>query len=234
MNAHAFTLAGAALAALPSGALWWADRGLLVVSDLHLGRSGRIARLGGALLPPYEADETLARLDADIARTAARTILCLGDSFDDMEAARNWSGSGRGDENRDENRDGGRAEAWLLRLMAGRRWIWIAGNHDPAPLSLPGEHQAEARLGPLTFRHAADRLCAGDTAEVSGHYHPKTRIAGQSRRCFLYDRRRLILPAYGAYTGGLTSSDPALSSLFEADAIAVLTGAAARPVPMPR
>ena len=215
MNAHAFTLAGTTLTALPSGALWWADQGLLAVSDLHLGRSGRIARLGGVLLPPYEAEETLARLDADIGRTGARVILCLGDSFDDMQAAG----------------DGGGAETWLLRLMAGRRWIWVAGNHDPAPLILPGEHLAEARIGPLVFRHAALRDAV---AEVSGHYHPKARVAGQSRRCFLYDRRRLILPAYGAYTGGLASSDPALSSLFDSGAIAVLTGSAARPLPMPR
>jgi DNA ligase-associated metallophosphoesterase len=219
MNAHTFTLAGAALTALPSGALWWPDQGLLAVSDLHLGRSGRIARLGGTLLPPYEADETLSRLDADIDRTSARTVLCLGDSFDDMEAAGNAGG----------------AEGWLLRMMAGRRWIWVAGNHDPAPLALPGDHLAELRLGPLTFRHAALATALPPAeAEVSGHYHPKARIAGQSRRCFLYDRRRLILPAYGAYTGGLSSSDTALSSLFGAGAIAVLTGAVARPLPMPR
>ena len=218
MNAHDFTLAGTPLTALPSGALWWAGERLLAVSDLHLGRSGRIARLGGALLPPYEAADTLARLDADIARTGARVVLCLGDTFDDMAAAG----------------EAGGAEDWILRLMAGRRWIWIAGNHDPAPLALPGEHRDEIRMGRLVFRHEALAPCGDDAAEVSGHYHPKARIAGQSRRCFLYDRQRLILPAYGAYTGGLISSDPALSSLFGPDAVAVLTGPAARPLPMPR
>jgi hypothetical protein len=218
MNTHEFTLAGATLTALPSGALWWMDEGLLAVSDLHLGRSERIARLGGTLLPPYEAEETLSRLDADIARTGARVVLCLGDTFDDMAAAG----------------VAGRAEDWLLRLMAGRRWIWIAGNHDPAPLSLPGEHRDVLRLGPLVFRHAAERACGDGMAEVSGHYHPKARVAGRARRCFLYDSQRLILPAYGAYTGGLASSDPAFSGLFGPGAMAVLTGAAAIPLPMPR
>ena len=215
MNGHAFSLAGARLTALPSGALWWPDEGLLAVSDLHLGRAGRIARLGGPLLPPYEAQETLTRLDADITATAPRTVLCLGDSFDDMAAA-------------DEDQA---TLDRLVRMMAGRRWIWIAGNHDPGPIALGGEHHHDLRLGGLAFRHIAEPQGRG---EVSGHYHPKARIAGQSRRCFLYDERRLILPAYGAYTGGLASSDAALAALFGARAVAVLTGPVARPVPMPR
>ncbi|MFN0114514.1 MAG: ligase-associated DNA damage response endonuclease PdeM [Paracoccaceae bacterium] len=213
MNGYRFTLSGAALTALPSGALWWQGEGLLAVSDLHLGRSGRIARLGGTLIPPYEADDTLTRLDDDIARTGARTVLCLGDSFDDMAAA-------------DE---GGAAADRLARLMAGRRWIWIAGNHDPGPITVGGEHRAAFRLGPLTFRHITE---PGETGEVSGHYHPKARIAGQSRRCFIFDAERLILPAFGAYTGGLSARDPALSRLFPAGALAVLTGTVATAVPL--
>lgn len=215
MNGYDFHLAGAALTALPSGALWWPSEGCLTVSDLHLGRSERYARRAGALLPPYEVDETLARLDADIAATGARMVICLGDTFDDLQAA-----------------DLGEAHAlWLARLMAGRRWVWIEGNHDPGPVALGGEHRAELMLGQLSFRHIA---LAAATGEVSGHYHPKARIAGQARRCFLADARRLILPAYGTYTGGLPCDDPALSDLMQAGAVAILTGRAARPMPMPR
>jgi DNA ligase-associated metallophosphoesterase len=215
MNGYDFHLGDAALTALPSGALWWASQGCLTVSDLHLGRAERYARRAGALLPPYEVEETLARLDADIAATGARMVVCLGDTFDDLQAA-----------------ELSEAHAlWLARLMAGRRWVWIEGNHDPGPVGLGGQHRAELVLGPLTFRHIA---VTGAVGEVSGHYHPKARIAGQVRRCFLTDTRRLILPAYGTYTGGLYCDDPALSDLMHLGAVAILTGHAARPMPMPR
>ena len=215
MNGHDFLLCGERLTALPSGALWWPSERCLTVSDLHLGRSERYARRAGALLPPYEVEETLTRLDSDIAATGARMVICLGDSFDDLQAA-----------------DLGEAHAlWLARLMAGRRWVWIEGNHDPGPVGLGGEHRAELALGSLTFRHVA---VAGMLGEVSGHYHPKTRIAGQARPCFLADVQRLILPAYGTYTGGLNCDDPALSDLMLPGAVAILTGRIARPMPMPR
>lgn len=196
---------GAALRALATGALWWEARSLLVVSDLHLGRSERIARLGGTLLPPYEGAETLARLDGDIALTGARTVLCLGDSFDDLAAAA-----------LDEE-----LRLWLVRLMAGRRWIWVEGNHDPGPVDLPGEHRRELVEGAVTFRHIAEPDAVG---EVSGHYHPKLRIAGTSRPCFLVDSDRVILPAYGAYTGGMEASRPTLAALMGRGARAILTG----------
>lgn len=215
MNGFAFTLAGARLSALPSGALFWPDTRCLVVSDLHLGRSSRYARRAGALLPPYEVEETLSRLDGDIAATVARAVICLGDSFDDDDAG-----------DLDE-----RAMLWLARLMAGRRWVWIAGNHDPGPVATGGEHLAELSLGPLAFRHIAAPRATG---EVSGHYHPKVRVAGQAVRCFLVDAARVILPAYGLFTGGLGSDDPALSGIMAEDALAILTGRKARPMPMPR
>jgi DNA ligase-associated metallophosphoesterase len=216
MNDHAFTLAGAALRALPSGALHWPDHGLLVVSDLHFGKSERLARRGGPLLPPYETRETLVRLDADLSATGARRVICLGDSFDDAAAAEAL----------------GEDEAlWLSRMMAGRDWTWIAGNHDPAPLTLGGTHRAAVTLGALTFRHIADPAAR---AEVSGHYHPKASLAGRSRPCFLLDAERLILPAFGAYTGGLRCTDPALTELMGTGALAILTGTHALAIPMPR
>ncbi|ALG89721.1 MAG: metallophosphoesterase [Confluentimicrobium sp.] len=216
MNGFDFTLNGADLAALPSGALWWAAERLLAVSDLHLGKSERLARRGGTMLPPYEVRDTLARLEADIAATRPAAVLCLGDTFDDLTAMENLP----------------EQEAlWLTRLMAGRRWIWIEGNHDPGPTSFGGTHLAELRLPPLTFRHIA---APGAAAEVSGHYHPKARLGGLSRPCFLIDAARVILPAYGTYTGGLRSDDAALCALMDDRAIAVLTGKAAHAIPMPR
>lgn len=212
----ALTLGPETLHALPSGALHWPARRLLAVSDLHLGKSARLARRAGALLPPYETRATLERLDADIAATAPATVICLGDSFDDLAAA----------DSLDE------ADAlWLTRLMAGREWIWVEGNHDPGPLSLGGSHRAEVGFGALTFRHIAD---PAEMFEISGHYHPKARLAGQARPCFLADAQRLILPAYGAYTGGLWCGDPALSGLMQPGALAILTGTRARAIPMPR
>jgi len=213
MTAHAFTLCNTPLRALPSGALHIPGEAALCVSDLHLGKSDRIARRGGALLPPYEARETLARLEADILATEARHVICLGDSFDDLAA---------------QDSLGEAERLWLARLQAGRRWVWIEGNHDPGPVELGGTHLAEAALGGLIFRHIA---VDGATGEVSGHYHPKHRVGGTARAAFLYDKSRLILPAYGTYTGGLSSADPVLSVLFKKPTIAVLTGAKAIPVP---
>ncbi len=207
MDAHAFTLGPAALLALPTGALHWPEQAMLVVSDLHLGKSGRLARRGGALLPPYETQATLERLDADIAATGARRVLCLGDSFDDLAAA--------GEMHED-------ALLWLTRLMAGRDWIWVEGNHDAGPVDLGGRHLAELTLGGLQFRHMARPEPAG--FEVSGHYHPKARLPGRTAPCFLIDSRRAILPAYGAFTGGLPCDHPDLVALMEPQALAVLTG----------
>lgn len=209
-----FTFAGCALTALPSGGLYWPDQRLLVVSDLHLGKSVRLARRGGRLLPPYEALATLERLDADIEATLPAQVLCLGDSFDDLAA--------------EAEIDEG-ARLWLLRLMAGRDWIWAEGNHDPGPGSLGGRHLAEWCCGPLVFRHIAR---PGATAEVSGHYHPKTRLAGQSAPCFLLsDPDRLILPAYGAYTGGLDCTAPELAALMGPKARIIATGRRVRVFP---
>mgnify|MGYP001810207187 FL=1 len=115
--------------------------------------------------------------------------------------------------------------------MAGRDWTWITGNHDPGPVEIGGTHRADLHLSPFTFRHIAEPQ---GKADISGHYHPKARLAGTSRPCFLADASRLILPAYGAYTGGLWSHDPVLTSLMAPDALAVLTGSRALAIPMPR
>ncbi len=213
---HALFFHGETLHLLPSGGLFWPDRKTLTVSDLHLGKSERLARRGGALLPPYETQATLEKLDRDIATTRAETVICLGDSFDDLAAAKGIEDSAR---------------LWLARLMAGRDWTWITGNHDPGPIEIGGTHRADLKLTPFTFRHIAE---PAETAEISGHYHPKARLAGQSRPCFLADAKRLILPAYGAYTGGLRSHDVTLTSLMAKDALAILTGPHVLAIPMPR
>lgn len=210
-----FLLAGARLVACASGALWWPDRALLAVSDLHLGKSERIARRGGPMLPPYETRDTLERLDAEVARLGPRAVVCLGDTFDDPAAAGGLEPM---------------AADWLTRLMAGRRWVWIEGNHDPGPVRLGGTHLAELQAAPLVFRHIAR---PGSSGEVSGHYHPKASVAGVSRRCFLYDSDRAILPAFGTYTGGLRTTMPVLSDLMRPEARAILTGPGTLEIPMP-
>lgn len=217
MNSAALSLAGETLIALPSGALHWPAEGMLVVSDLHLGKSERMARRGGALLPPYETIETLTRLAGDIEATRPATVLCLGDSFDDLLAAEAIE---------DAHRD------TIRRLQAGRQWVWIEGNHDPGPLDLGGTHRAEVRLGALVFRHIAED--GSPPGEISGHYHPKARVRSARRPCFLTDGRRLILPAYGTYTGGLDWTTPVLRRLFADSATAYLTGSRVLAVPVPR
>jgi uncharacterized protein len=215
MGDYRVNLCGAGLLVRPSGALYWEAERLLAISDLHLGRSERIARLGGALLPPYEVEETLLRLDAEIAAVDPLVVVCLGDSFDDLAAANLPEPS----------------RLWVLRMMAGRRWIWITGNHDPAPVALGGEHHGDFRLGSLVFRHIAQ---IGALGEISGHYHPKIRLAGQRLACFLCDRARLILPAFGTYTGGMDAHRPEVLGLMGPGAIAILTGKTTRAIPFKR
>ncbi len=220
MNGYDFTFAGARLTALGSGALWWGEQRLLCVSDLHLGKSERIARRGGTPLPPYEVADTLDRLAADLERTAPETVICLGDSFDDAEAARALPEPAR---------------LRIAALQAGLRWIWIEGNHDPGPVGIGGTHLRELTHGPLLFRHIAQD---GAQGEISGHYHPKAalRLRGRSlsRPAFLLDHDRIVMPAYGTYTGGLRSDAPVLARLMRPGALAVVTGPTPVAVPMPR
>ncbi|MFM2044972.1 MAG: hypothetical protein RLY86_3548 [Pseudomonadota bacterium] len=204
-------LNGADLVADASGALLWPARGWLVVADLHLEKgSGLAAR--GALLPPYDTGATLTRLEEVCRRLRPSRVVCLGDSFHDRGAA---------------DRVGAADGRRLGNLIAAHDWLWIAGNHDPAPPeSWGGAVAAEVVEGPLVFRHEA--MPGPVAGEVSGHYHPKASVATRARRvtarCFVADSRRLILPAFGAYAGGLNVLDPAISGLFGAEMAAWLLG----------
>lgn len=220
MAGYEFTLAGAQLTALGSGALYWKEQNLLCVSDMHLGKTERRARLGEANLPPYETHDTLSRLENDLEKTGASTVICLGDSFDDTRSASALLEA---------------EKLWIARLQAGRKWIWIEGNHDPGPVDMGGSHLHELPIPPLTFRHIAR---PGQSGEVSGHYHPKVTLAVRGRTitrpAFLFDVDRLVLPAFGTYTGGLRSHDAALTDLMRPEALAVLTGTTPMAAPMPR
>ncbi len=211
MNGPAFNLSregglsvqvsGAWAALLPSGAAFVAAQSTLICADLHLEKGSAYARRG-QLLPPYDTRETLRRLAADAARTGAERIVLLGDTLHDLNAAERMA---------DED-----AER-LYAIARGRVLIWIVGNHDPeGPGHLPGEAVDELALGPLTLRHEPQ---AGPQAgEVAGHLHPCARVVASSRsvrrRCFITDGSRMILPAYGAYAGGLSVRDDAFSGFF--------------------
>ncbi len=211
-------LCGETLTARASGALYWAAQRTLVVSDLHLGRSERIAREGGHIIPPYENTDTLERLESEINALNPTTIICLGDSFDDLGATASLTELETG---------------WITRLQAGRKWVWVEGNHDPAPLDLGGTNTETLALTPLTFRHISTSTARG---EISGHFHPKatipTRGRGISRPCFLFDEHRLIMPAFGTYTGGMKVTREPLSGMFGRDAQVIITGKSARRFPL--
>lgn len=205
MTGHAVTFAGQQFIARASGALYWPGRDMLVVADLHLGKSERMARRGGALLPPFETPETLARLAAELDLLRPARLVLLGDVFDDDAAAAAMPGRDRA----------------MLEALTGRcATLVIAGNHDPG--AGPDAH-AE---GGLALRHIA-----GEGPDISGHFHPKARIAGRSRPCFLIGAAHLILPAFGHYTGGLAHDHAALRALVP-QGIAVLTGRRAIAVPV--
>lgn len=185
----------------PSGALYFPELAMLVVSDLHLEKGSSFARRG-LLMPPYDTASTLLRLQTVIARYLPRIVVSLGDSFHDGQGAARLPLPFR---------------LQLEALMAGRDWLWIAGNHDPdVPADLPGDCVREIAVSGLTFRHEPAR--GASQGEIAGHLHPGARIVqrGRSvrRRCFATDGARLIMPAFGAYTGSLNVLDRAYSGLF--------------------
>jgi DNA ligase-associated metallophosphoesterase len=196
-------LAGITLVADPAGALYWPDERLLAVADLHLEKGSAFAARG-VLLPPYDTATTLARLGRVVERYTPRLVVALGDSFHDGGGPARMHDISR---------------VALKALQRGRDWLWIAGNHDPEPTDAVGGRFADVlALGALTFRHQpSPRACDG---EIAGHLHPVARIARRgravSRRCFAGDGRRLVMPAFGAYAGGLNVRDRAIVSLFGA------------------
>jgi DNA ligase-associated metallophosphoesterase len=195
-----FTVNGAMLRADPTGALFWPERSLLVVADLHFEKGSHFARKG-QLLPPYDTRDTIDRLARVLQRFSPRRVVCLGDSFHDGDAASRLAD----------------AEAERLRRFTKQHeWIWIAGNHDPAPpLGLGGSVVEELAEGPLLLRHQPGEPARG---EVCGHFHPKATVPTRARaitgRCFVTDGARLILPAFGAFAGGLDVLNPAICGLF--------------------
>lgn len=201
MNGVLIRVGGVDLIADVSGALWWSEERLLAVADLHLEKGSAFAARG-TLLPPYDTRRTLERLDAVIGRLRPRMVACLGDSFhDDGAAARLPEGE----------------RVCLARLVGGSDWIWIAGNHDPEPVrDLGGISAAMFGIGPLVFRHAPERDDA--VGEIAGHLHPVARVNGRgrtvSRRCFATDGKRMVMPAFGAYTGGLNIRNAAFADVF--------------------
>ncbi len=198
---HAVSVAGVTLIADPAGALYWPDEGLLVVADLHLEKGSAFAKRG-VLLPPYDTATTLARLARLIEHHAPRLVIALGDSFHDNDGPLRMSATDR---------------AALRSLQRGRDWLWIAGNHDPdMPADIGGRFAEILAFGPLTLRHEPSATTSG--GEIAGHLHPVARVAQRgravSRRCFAGDGRRLVMPAFGAYAGGLNVRDRAIVGLF--------------------
>ncbi len=209
MTAAPFTFAGQRLLLDPAGALWWPEQHLLAVADLHLEKATACAEQG-QLLPPWDTRATLDRLALLLRRYAPRRVVALGDSFHDERGAARLLP----------------AEAKRLSAMAAAHsFLWIRGNHDPAPpAALPGDAAGEWTAVGITFRHEP----GGSTPEICGHLHPKasvnTRAGTVTRACFAASPQRLLLPAFGAFTGGLDLRHPAIAALFPRGGRAFLLG----------
>ena len=193
-------LAGERLMLDPAGALVWPETRLLAVSDLHLEKGSSLARRG-MLLPPWDTRATIDRLILLLRRWQPRVVVALGDSFHDRDGATRLPPG---------------ELARLTDLTERARFVWVLGNHDPLPQPGLGGHWVEDyAAGPFLFRHQARAAAEG---ELSGHYHPKAAVPARgcavSRPCFVADARRIILPAFGAYTGGLDVRAPAIARLF--------------------
>jgi uncharacterized protein len=199
MRASTVSIAGVSLLADFSGALFWEEQSLLVVSDLHLEKGSSFAARG-VLLPPYDTVATLGRLAAVIARHDPRMVIALGDSFHDRDAHQRLSEPDR---------------SAIMALQVRRDWIWISGNHDPSlPSDLGGVVASEVAIGQIAFRHEP----TGAFGEIAGHLHPKARVPTRGRtmerRCFACDGERAVMPAFGAYAGGLSIRDAAFAKIF--------------------
>src|SRR3954451_6293550 len=190
-----FSFAGETFAAGTDGALYWPAREALLVADLHLEKASWFARFG-QFLPPYDSHATLMALEETVERTGATRLFCLGDSFHDQFGC---------------DRLERQARALLTSLTSRLDWTWIVGNHDPGFADhCGGQIAEEVELGGIILRHEAVR---GETRpEISGHFHPKLRLhlKGRrvSRRCFVTSASKIIMPAFGALTGGLDAHHP--------------------------
>jgi len=206
-------LAGAEATLRASGALWLAAEGALVVADLHLEKGSSYAARG-QMLPPYDTRETLGRLEAEVAALSPTMVVLLGDTFHDRKS---------------EGRLAGDDAARLRALSLGRTLVWVVGNHDAdGPQDLPGETADEIALGGLTLRHEPRE--GPSPGEAAGHLHPAAKVRAPRgtvrRRCFVTDGERIVLPAFGAYAGGLNVRDAAFSGLFARPPLAGALGKA--------
>jgi DNA ligase-associated metallophosphoesterase len=192
-------VAGVTFIADCAGALYWPEEGLLAIADLHLEKGSSFAARG-VLLPPYDTAATLGGVARLVTRYAPRIVIALGDSFHDGDGPARIAAADR---------------AALAVLQRGRDWIWIAGNHDPDPADgIGGSFTGEIGFGALIFRHAP----TGADGEIAGHLHPMARVSARgrsmSRRCFAGDGTRLVMPAFGAYAGGLNVRHRAFADVF--------------------
>lgn len=204
-----------------SGALWLPQVDMLVVADLHLEKGSAYAARG-QLLPPYDTRETLDRLEREVAAVEPRTVVLLGDTLHDGDA---------------ETRIASGERARIAALADRLRLIWVCGNHDPEGAGdLGGETAAAVGAAGLILRHDPSPLPT--RGEVAGHLHPCARIHGPAgsvrRRCFASDGQRLILPAFGAYAGGLNLRDSAFATLFESPPTGFPLGRRVTPAPYDR
>ncbi|WP_243375497.1 ligase-associated DNA damage response endonuclease PdeM [Microvirga solisilvae] len=193
-----------------SGGLYLPAHDALLVADLHFEKGSSFARRG-MMLPPYDTRETLSALSDVVSRFSPRVVIALGDSFHDIGGP---------------DRLGQEERSTLESVQSGRDWVWVTGNHDRIlPDSIGGEVLEEVTLGSLTLRHEP---AAGEQAEIAGHLHPVGKVVMRGRatrrRCFLTDGKRCVMPALGAYAGGLNACDAAFKPLFPKGFTAHLIG----------
>jgi len=215
-----FSFAGEEWLLMRSGALFWPRENALLVADLHLEKASFFARFG-QMLPPYDSRETVERLAQAIDQSGARRVFCLGDSFHDAHGAcRLEAGAG----------------GQLAGLTRRTDWVWITGNHDDEAAQPGGTVVAEHCLAGFALRHEAQPGESGP--ELSGHFHPRLKLSVRGRRivrpCAVASDNRLILPAFGALTGGMDAADPAIiAALQPATTIRALVVAGERLVQVP-
>lgn len=205
----AVTVVGEALWLLPSRALYWPARRTLLMADMHCGKAATF-RAGQLAIPDGNMEADFERLTVTLESTDARRLVILGDWIHAavgctervIHAMRLW---------RDRHR--------------GRDVVWIRGNHDRGrrahlAAQLGFCECEELQEGPFRFCHdpAIPGSRVGQVA-IGGHEHPTVRLwsPGMPRLtapCFHLTPSRIVLPAFGSFTGGHRISIEAHSRVF--------------------
>lgn len=170
-------------------AIWWEDLRMLFIADFHIGKSSHF-RKAGIPVPTQVAHSNMKRFIELLQWYQPKDVVFLGDLFH-SQANREWQ-----------------YFTDLLHQFPQVHFHLIKGNHDVLPEKLwqqaPIRMQTTWQVGPFLLTH--EPMESVDLLNLCGHVHPGVVLRGQARQgiklpCYYFDKKHLILPAFGQFTG---------------------------------